>query len=290
MKYFLIFLCQLFSVCLCGQSTTYHPFPEGNATWNYRYYQDSWAMPPNDYTLINYSITFSGDTLINNLKYNKLTTPFVAFRKGYRGAIRQDVAARKVFIMPPTKRVEELLYDFNLQIGDSVKGYIYYHDIVEDIDSVLVGNSFRKRWRINSAYNVDIIEGIGSTYGLLEESPTFCTDCPDFQLTCYSENNQTLYPDSQTNCEIINSVKPIDKNSDEIKICSNSQNGSITIEFENTNLLEIKLIDIFANVVFQQSTRHQKSITIDHLQAGIYILIGKSSNNKLITKKIVSCP
>lgn len=287
MKKLLLISCLLLSLIAKAQTTTYHPFPEGDATWNFTYYPQSWSMLPNDYEHVNYSITFSGDTLINNMTYHKLITPFASLRKGYRGAIRQDIAAKKVFIVPPTEISEILLYDFNLQVGDSVKGYIFPNDTIESIDSIAVGMSFRKRWKINNGYNVYIIEGIGSTYGLLEPSPMYCTDCPEFQLNCYSENNQTIYPDLQTNCELINSLNFIETNSSEIKVCPNSQNGSTTFLFENANILEIKLIDMFAKVIYQQPTTNQKTITIDHLQSGFYILIAKSTTNKLITKKLI---
>jgi len=110
-------------------------------------------MPPNDYELVNYSYTFSGDTLINNLTYHKLTTPFAkpyVGGSGYRGAIRQDIVAKKVFFIPLREISEKVLYDFTLQVGDTVKVKPYYspRDTVQSIDSVLVGNTFRKRWQI----------------------------------------------------------------------------------------------------------------------------------------------
>ncbi len=288
MKKTVLFTWLLITLFAKGQSTTYYPFPERNATWNFTFLAINMSGPE-DY-VESYSITFSGDTLINNLTYHKLTTPFVALRKGYRGAIRQDIAAKKVFIVPPAETSEQLLYDFTLQVGDTVKGYISGNDTVESIDTVLVGSSFRKRWHINSGYRVDIIEGVGSTYGLLERSPGNGCDFPNFYLDCFKENNQTLLPDSQTNCELVSSVNSIDTDINQIGIIPNSETGSFIIEFYNSDIREITLIDLYGKVIVHHSTINKRTIEIDNLKVGLYILIGKDTNNRMITKKLISCP
>lgn len=275
-----------------AQSTTYYPFPDKNATWNFH-----WSLIGmyGDFDE-NYSISISGDTTINALTYHKLTTPFantIALR-GYKGAIRQDIAAKKIYFVPRTETTEQLLYDFTLQVGDTVKGYIQANlsqkDTIKSIDSVLVGNSYRKRWLVNSNYNIYFIEGIGSTYGLFEQSPGSTPDFPDFSINCYRENTLTLYPDSQTNCELINSVKRIETNSNQIRILPNPQDGSLKIEFDNTDIVEIKVIDLSGKVIYQQPTTNMKTILIDRLQNGLYILTGKDTTNRLITRKLMSWP
>jgi len=274
------------------QSTTYYPFPERNATWNFHFSLIGITESANE----DYSISISGDTTINALTYHKLMSAFAntVALKGYKGAIRQDIAAKKVYFAAPTETTEQLLYDFTLQVGDTVKGYIqanlFQKDTIKSIDSVLVGTSYRKRWLLNSNYNIFFIEGIGSTYGLFEQSPGNTPDFPDFSINCYRENSQTLYPDSQTNCELINSVEYIETNSNQIRVTPNSQSGSFTITFDNADIVEIKLIDLSGKIIFEQPTTNKKTIMINNLQSGLYILIGKDTMNRLITKKIISCP
>jgi len=149
-----------------------------------------------------YSVTISGDTLISSQIYHKLSTPFVQsiitgtctpyVNSGYDGAIRQDTANRTVFYVPPSDSLEQLLYDFNMQMGDTVKGFLESFaspaDTVHSIDSVLVGTNYRKRWNINPWYNIYLIEGIGSTYGLIVPSPGFIVDFADYTLTCFTQN------------------------------------------------------------------------------------------------------
>lgn len=293
MKKVLLFSWLLLTVFTNGQSTTYHPFPEGNATWNYSYFQQFMAMPPNDYELATYSYTFTGDTIINNLTYHKLSTPFAkphVTGSGYRAAIRQDIVGKKVFVIPATETSEKILYDFTMQVGDTIKGNPYYlsRDTVQSIDSVLIGTTFRKRWLFHNNYY--IIEGIGSTCELLAIVPVSYADGPEYNLNCYHENNQTLYPDSQTNCELINSVKLLDTNSSEIKVYPNSSKGSFTIEFTDANILEIRIVDMLGKVIFQQPTNNMKTIIISLPQSGLYVVTGKSTANKLIAKKLINCP
>ena len=89
---------------------------------------------------------------------------------------------------------------------------------------------------------------------------------------------------------MINSVKQIDINSNQIRILQNSQDGSFKIAFDNTDIVEIKLIDLSGKLIFQQLTTNMESILINHLQSGVYILTGKDKTNRLITKKLISCP
>src|SRR5204863_2804445 len=133
---------------------------------------------------------------------------------GYRGAIRQDTMNRKVFFVSPSNTTEQLLYDFNMQVGDTVKGYIETFtspsDTVKSIDSVLVGNSYRKRWTINTGFlwEVRFIEGIGSIHGLIEFSWGNTYYAPVYFFGCFAQNGQTLYNYSTFSgpCELITSI------------------------------------------------------------------------------------
>lgn len=264
------------------QSTTYHPFPEQNARWNF--HRTLVGMDGNYDE--SYSISLSGDTLIGNQSYHKLVSPYGG---NICGAIRQDVAAKKVYYIAPSETTEHLLYDFTMQVGDTVRGYTqraeFEDDTVISIDSVLVGDSYRKRWLVNSNYNIYFIEGIGSTYGLFERSPGNTYDFPDYSLLCYSENNQTLYPDSQTNCDLLTAIESNETNSDPIRILQ--VEGSLKIEFDNPDIVEICVMDLLGKVILRRSITSGQTIVIDNLQTGHYILTGLDNSNRLITKKII---
>lgn len=202
-----------------SQTNNYHPFPESNTIWNYNYQKFCFS---NGHANESYSIVISSDTIIQGLTYQKLIVSHKvtnsigscgAYPIGYKGAIRQDIPERKVYFIPPASSREQLLYDFNLQVGDTVQGYIEAalidKDIVISIDSVLIENSYRKRWKINDCYNIYFIEGIGSTYGLIENSLGCITDQADFSLSCVQQNGRTIYPNSAINCQNISSISSI---------------------------------------------------------------------------------
>jgi len=283
-----------------AQTSVYHPFPESNAVWNY-HFTVAGVNCQDGYTDKYYSLTISGDTLINSQTYHKLTTPFIQSVAtgtctgpviGYQGAIRQDIMNKKVFYVPPSNITEQLLYDFNMQVGDSVKGFtesLTYPDIVQSIDSVLVGNSYRKRWNINSMYQIRFIEGIGSTYGLIKYSPCNAIDLPDYSLTCFSQNGVPLYPSETTNCELITGVRNIFSNEIASMIFPNPFHSSATLELNN-DFSHVYLI--IYNALGEQ-VRRQKIIsrtTIIHrneLQDGIYFYQVTNDKGQIASGKFI---
>jgi hypothetical protein len=251
-----------------------------------------------------YSIEISGDTIINSIQYHKLFTPYIQtsvksksiqINTGYNGAIRQDTLIRKVFIVPRFESTEQLLYDFTMQVGDSVKGFIQTvfdpKDVVFSIDSVLVGNSYRKRWNINLSYNISIIEGVGCTFGLIEQSPGQIIDYYDIGISCFRQNDLTIYPDTLTNCELITSVNPIEKQIDLINVYPNPSNGTFNIEFDQSkNIKQVQVTDLIGNIIFQKEKNIPSKLCIDNLSPGIFMLSIIDQDNKRINKKILNYP
>jgi hypothetical protein len=295
MKRYLLFILLFISLGSNGQTSVYHPFPDSAAVWNINYYADCWIFGT---AYANYSITISGDTLINSQTYHKLITPYIlggytgscgiAPFAGYRGAIRQDIPDKKVFYVPPTDSIEELLYDFNMELGDPVPGYInmYNTNTVQDIDSVLVGGSYRKRWQVSQQYSIYFIEGIGSTYGLLEFSPP-ATDHPGYTITCFQQDGQSLYPENTANCELITTLFDYDI-VDEIKIFPNPSKGSFKIDIGNYEVKEIELKDLFGKTIQKPFIRTAANFELDNIQRGVYILTIIKQDNTRITRKLIS--
>lgn len=274
MKTIILFLSLLLLTFKIGHSQTnvYHPFPDSAAVWNMHLYSGFC------YVDAYYSITISGDTLISGQTYHKLIIPSIQVVSGggcplpaigYKGAIRQDILNKKVFYIPPANSTEQLLYDFNMQTGDPVKGFIEESffspsDTVKSIDSVLVGSSYRKRWNINSCYGISFIEGIGSTYGLIQLSPGCATDQADYSIACFKQHGVTLYPSTTTNCELITSVNFIEKNSNQIKIFPNPSNGQVNLLFGNKiNNATLKLMTVMGQTIMEKTNLAGDSFTFD---------------------------
>lgn len=284
-----------------AQTSIYHPFPDSNASWNITYSQYYCAFGD---AIEQYSIIISGDTIINNETYQKLSTPYVNFYNsgtcnqwhfpGYNGAIRQDIPNKKVYYIPPMSSIEYLLYDFNMDVGDSVQGYIASYielDTVLSIDSVLVGNNFRKRWYINDWYEIYYIEGIGSTYGLLENSPGYSTDADGYSIDCFMQNELTLYPDTNLFCQLITAIEVIEDISDRVQVFPNPSKGSFFIKFDQPkDIQSLQISDLVGNIVFQKEITDQNQINTENLPAGFYLLTIIDSNNSKANKILISSP
>ena len=124
---------------------------------------------------------------------------------------------KRVFVLPnPTSAESEeyLAYDFNLTVGDTVPDPYYfqtpggpsdYNLVIHTIDSVYVSGTWRKRYQINSF--PDIIEGIGSSSGLLNPLNFAWSGACQISLNCYLEQGVADFFTS--NCELpLNSPSP----------------------------------------------------------------------------------
>ena len=110
---------------------------------------------------------------------------------------------KRIFVLPnPTSEQSEeyLAYDFNLTVGDTVPDPYYFQApgglsdfdlIIHTIDSVFISGTWRKRYQINSF--PDIIEGIGSSSGLLNPLNYAWSGACEISLKCYIEEGVADY-------------------------------------------------------------------------------------------------
>lgn len=208
----------------------------------------------------------------------------------YMGGLRQDIAQKKVFFAPANSPPgETLLYDFNLNVGDTLppsynQGQGVY---VSKIDSVLVGNKYHKRFKIkpfnywpSTDTNHAIIEGIGSTFGLYNEMVVYLESGERF--SCFRHNTAT-YP--ANDCSFATGISTSIKQDFDFKIFPNPSTGIFSINFFEK--FQFSVYDIYGREVFQSKSLNQ-SATLDMslYPKGIYFVRGKS-NDKIFSRKIV---
>jgi hypothetical protein len=309
MKKNILFLFVLFQ---CGftqaQTTVYHSFPNDSAVWNVSY-QDYW-----NYDCRNYSYSIIGDTIINSTTYHKIweqgesflmkdippqpiptcTNQILGTYSRYSGAIRENISQRKIYFLPPTYTVESLLYDFTLNVGDTIKGYFntYAPIVIQSIDSILIGSQYRKRWNIPPMCGWGgpaprIIEGIGSVFGLLELPCGI--EKNSRTLECFSQNNRTLYPnyDATTGCVILTTVieKEDIKN---ISIFPNPSNGKFQLTLNNLKLNTFEITDVLGNIILRSEIKNETTeIDLSDRSTGIYFVRISNSKGNFVVKKIV---
>src|ERR1700746_2350414 len=127
-------------ISIKAQSWVYHEFPDSNAVWNVSYQETGVGFCGE------YSYTISNDTIINSVTFKKLNKTGRDFSMtytssappiwncdhsistptyyNYAGAMREDVLQKKVYYIAMGDTTQQLLYDFNLNVGDTLKGYL----------------------------------------------------------------------------------------------------------------------------------------------------------------------
>ncbi|MDD2797977.1 MAG: hypothetical protein PHV20_05235 [Bacteroidales bacterium] len=141
-----------------------------------------------------------GDTVLSNVLYYKVTKDGV-----YYSAVRQD-SQNKVYVFFPNKTHEKLVYDFQWNVGDSLKyepldnEQLLLMGKIDQIGSILLFNN-KPYQTVAFGGNTKIIQGVGSLNGFfthLFES----INGEKTELLCYSKNNQLLYLNPKyTNCD-----------------------------------------------------------------------------------------
>ncbi len=174
--------CFLFFFIQFAYSQEYVPFPTDSTVW-----KQSWATGDSGYQTGSgaYLQYLLGDSLINGKTYSLLYHGWYPYSPD---SIPPSIAQMELEggIREENKRVyytdlwngefldEVLLYDFNLEVGDTLHCGMYVHFptmVVENIDSVQILNgSYRKRYTLighGSWGTPYVIEGIGSVDGPL---------------------------------------------------------------------------------------------------------------------------
>jgi hypothetical protein len=309
MKNFLPLIFALLVIQTSAQTSVYHPFPDSNAVWTIGLGGCCWAYctpPPNPNPIVsesNFSYILTGDTIISTIAYHKIWksgTTHTHCSMGdevdtweiinqYAGAYRNDAGVKKVYFVEPGNTMESLLYDFDLEIGDTLKGImspVIGYSIVTSLDSILVGGNYRSRINYYDLYSGGSwIEGIGSTTGLLENltGPDFFSD-----LVCYKYNITDLYPDTISTCDILTQIKKIRIQST-FSITPNPFHTYATLqagnEFINSELI---IYNLFGQQVKEQ-TIEKNSVRIERngLSEGIYFYRAMNAKGKTTTGKFI---
>jgi hypothetical protein len=237
-----------------------------------------------------------GDSAVNSIIYNKVWVSFDSLDTWqYQGLLRED--ANVVYYIPPNGGDEGILYDFNLEVGDTAYvTNIFCSDIpiyVLDVDTVEYFGTSRKRWTFGGdGYAEEAwLEGIGSLYGPLYTKYEYCIICPVWELLCYHNDGVLEYiMDGQTDCYQttvgINELKedigfdiypnPVSRG-DIIYLEMKSVPGNIMI-YNSAGLL-------IRN--FNPVSGKEIVIETNDLQPGLYLIAITNSDNRLLTGKII---
>ena len=270
------------------QAQNYFGFPDSNAVWNVNYSDIGGIFPLNPYFV-------NGDTLINGRIYKKLYQSSDSFpnqiNATYKAAVRDS--NQQWFFVFVWDSNETLAYDFNLNTGDTIT--LDYNDVtlrVNEVDSILLAGQYRKRMKMSFIYDLsgfsyeDWIDGIGSTFGLLE--PGLSIVCAGRQLTCFHRDEVLVYtsmPDSNCRYSYVGTNKF--ESGAGLKIYPNPAKDKIKIEFDNVcENCSAQIFDIMGRSLSPKIKFSSNIFEIarSELLSGIYILSIESSKGYWIER------
>lgn len=270
---------------LSGQK--YFPFPTDTAQWNCLTIASEF---PNSVDYINSQYKIRGDTVIQNVSYNKVyytednwTTDL------YIGGLRED-SSKHIYFHPyskylpnycstefPSDTAEYLLYIFDsLTAGVTLPINTGATQIkVDEIDSIQLNGTFRKRYKIRQQNLFDYdywIEGIGSTKDLF--APYSYEFEWDLHTLCYKDT-LTYYinsPNGEDTCHYTPPVGIQDIPLDNVNIYPNPASQTIKVE---TDLSQEKgtviIYSIHGQKLLTRSLKGSETeIDISRLENGIY--------------------
>ncbi|NOU47076.1 MAG: T9SS type A sorting domain-containing protein [Bacteroidales bacterium] len=239
----------------------------------------------------------AGDSTIDTISYSKIWASYDSLETwSFQGLLREN--AKVVYFLPP-QAGEGILYDFNLEIGDTayvINAFCTDAEVpiyVTDIDTVEYFGVSRKRWHLgeNGIADEYWVEGIGSLNGPLYTKYWYCIVCPVWELLCYHQNDELLFRfPGEIECyqNTVGIEESFGKNNISIKPNPVKKGNSIEI------LADIypKRIDIYnpSGVLIKSLTPmpgQPFNIETNDLSPGLYILTITSRDGKTQSCKIL---
>ncbi|OGS76724.1 MAG: hypothetical protein A3D31_17205 [Candidatus Fluviicola riflensis] len=216
--------------------------------------------------------------------------PPTTFNRLY-ALVRQD--GLKLYIYDGSQ--EQLLYDFDLQVGDTLPLSFNNHDsqvVVDSITTIQIGNEMRNVFHFTqqsqSSEINKIIEGVGHNWGFIGTMQPF--EFFEFSLECYAINDTAYYPSLGAPCEL---NVGLSEQLETVLLNSypNPTDGGIIIETGSLNGIQSwNMFDVYGNKCVVESTGTEAgSLKLDLRSAnpGIYIVSIVDANGKTGIVRVV---
>jgi len=291
--FLLSFLPQLFS-------QSYVPMAVDSATW---FMSNTNPFPELSETVV---LRIEGDTMVNNLTYSKiyhydvfLDEVLLSTRK-ILGLLRDDINERRVYggllngvqygfetfinIGDPcdwedlNSFNERLLYDFSLQVGDTLNSCMYpFPTTVHSIDTVERYGYERRNFGLDEFSDSFVTEGIGTCIGIFRGEDCYFTG-GGYSFYLYNYCIGSFW-----NCNISTPVKE-SYFDPQIEIYPNPVSSDLFIE-STLQFQKISLFDTSGNLI--NSFENQNQIDMSKYEAGIYIIHIEDEQGRVYSRKIL---
>ncbi len=298
----------VFTVIQYTRSQTYNGFPQVDGYWK----NSMWANDCLDSLQVNPTcfveqFFINGDTSINTELYKKVfhsgrdrnyNWTWTYWDHGYHGCYRNDLVNKKVYFIPKDSADELLLYDFDLNINDTIpSSYVYDTSsspgavVVDEIDSILINSTYLKRYHLTSTPGgIHLIEGIGSDLGLFSPIKSDYFE-HGYGLMCFKNIAEELYYDGgdSSNCDLITDINNKYYINTSLSLYPNPSKNKITLQISNDDIrnIEAEIYDVHGKMFVSKKINSQTTdIDISSIAKGVYILKVYCGNDVAVKKLI----
>ena len=259
---------------------------------------------PNGNNYSTYHVKFEGDTMIDGFDYKRMWRSDTEdhLEWNFYGFIREN-EDHEVFVRPPDY-IEGKIYDFGVEVGDSVVAKNIYlnsdtlHFVVTDIDYVeMLDGLLHKQITLFEYINQQEeiwIEGLGSLYGILNScNNAYGSMCGSYKALCYEESDILVYHDPEySTCHFESLVSVQNQMVKSFNIYPNPAHDFINIDFEE-NISSvfpytIELFNLKGQKVFEKLVWNDKNILyLQKVNKEIHIINIRNSIRKYPSTMLV---
>jgi hypothetical protein len=236
-------------------------------------------------------IKFISDTLLDGVHYRKVLRTLEENPVNWSpyGFIRED-SSKKVFYRLNGDDTEKLMYDFNVQLHDTIHVYGLYDYstgdfwemdyFVDSIDNVMVGGVLKKQyhmfyvsqWGMGTEVN-QWIEDVGSANGVLRNYNGY-VGCNWFKLLCYKKNGILQYMNPNYNsCYLVTGIDNLKNLVLGVTISPNPVTNISTFKIsglEKSDGISINIFNSIGKTILTKRNTMEFQINKNDFPAGIY--------------------
>jgi hypothetical protein len=236
---------------------------------------------------------FLGDTIINGISYSKLYRS--EDENGEKWKLNTfwlwfEENNRVYNYWIPTDETR-LIYDFNIEEGDSFQVNGVRTLYVDSVRTIEWGGKLRKHWYLDThghdhPHNTVWIEGVGQT-GLFTRSTESGISGASCNLLCFSENGETVFQNPEYNsCWVYITSAPSVKSQKQLVELFQTDEGNLQLKLSEETSGELFLYTIDGREVLKK-TVDQSVSTFCAPASGILFYRFINEKNKVQTGKVM---
>lgn len=254
---------------------TNFPFPSADAVWSVSSKTQWWFDTYAD----NHKYTVMGDSVLNGIAYKKYyhcpDSILNPSNLSFYALLRQDTQTQRSYVVYANDTSEYLLYDFSLQVGDTLSDPSYYlgwwwSDHSVTVTQVSFDDSGRKKIHLSTLETW--IEGIGSSKGLFNRTHLELADEAELELLCFEQNGETIYQKYPNICHYTSITGIETPTNANFVVSPNPANQTLSINsYQYSQEATFELYNILGQVtIITPLLTKEEQIDINNLPAGTY--------------------